>query len=228
MKQELESYFKEVNQDQAEIDELRAQSIRTAWRVSWAFGAIAALAVIAVIVMVPLKRTVTEVLILDKSTGTWEKMEKLETAVVSLDEMFHRHFLTLAWTACQNYSYETAELNYYTCAAFLSPKLQNEWAALWDNANPKSPFNVYKKNVIKIDIRSILLEKKDDGTLEVATIRYSKSNDPNRFWIAQITYKIVEPPKEERDKRINPIGFQITDYTVVPEVAGSRPAGAAR
>jgi type IV secretion system protein VirB8 len=228
-KDELDLYLEEVNRHFVEKEQERQKSERIAWRVAGAAGVIAAMAVAAVMGLTPLKQTKSDVIFMDKTAGTWDQPMSLEKAQITLDESFKNHFLTLFWTSCESYSYDQAELNYYTCAAFLSPELQSQLAQEWDQGNPKNPMTVYgKRTSWNADIRSISLEKKEDGTEDVARIRYTKSNAPGKFWIAKVTFKLVEPPKDERYKRINPVGFQVTERNVVPETADVRSGSGAR
>lgn len=229
MDQDLLRFFAEARRFEDDKVILAQKSEQKAWRVATAACVLAGLSTLTIMFLLPLKETRVEAVVLDKASGTWQPMQTLDTVQVTLDEVFHRHFITMFMLARENYTFETAEMNYYTAAAFMSPKLQAEWGELWDDKNPNNPMNVHKKTgTVKIQIASITLKKKEDGTMEVATVRFTKSTEPERFWVATISYKFVDTPAKEEERRINPIGFQVVDYTVDPEVAGRRPVSQLR
>ncbi len=101
----------------------------------------------------------------------------------------------------------------------MSPPLQTQWAAYWDDGNPQSPFKVYKTDVkVKVNINAIT-PKASKG---VATVRFTKEMQRGGLtpvatrYVATITYKYVSAPTDEKLLRINPFGFQVTDYRVDP------------
>lgn len=199
-------------------------SEKKAWRVAGAFGGISVLLAGALIVLMPLKTVVPpKVLMVDKQLATVTELQTLDEVRVSMEEAATRKALNDFILARENYTHETAELNYYTAAAFMSTPLQTQWAAFWDLSNENSPFNVYKRDVkVRIDIQSIT----PTASPGVATVHFDKymkrgENEPTKTsHIATVTYKYVNAPTEEKIRRINPFGFQITDYRTDPLIGG--------
>jgi type IV secretion system protein VirB8 len=205
-------------------------SEKKAWKVTYAFGGLAFLAVAAVLGLTPLKTVVPpKVLMVDKATATVTELQTLEEVRVTMEEAATRKALNDFLLARENYTFDTAELNYYTAAAFMSSQLQTQWAAYWDDGNPNSPFKVYKNDVkVRININTIT----PAASKNVATVRFTKEIQRGNLTplvtrhIATVTYKYVNSPTEEKLRRINPFGFQVTDYRVDPEIGGQSNAPA--
>ncbi|CAM4468549.1 MAG: Type IV secretion system protein virB8 [Legionellaceae bacterium] len=148
----------------------------------------------------------------------------LKEVQVSIDEVFTKKFINDYMLARENYTFDTAELNYYTAAAFMAPSLQRQWEYYWDSNNIENPFIAYKNATkIHIAINSIILHPKNQGKNDIATVHFKKILQQGElkkitYWIATLTYKYANPAMDEKWRRINPLGFQILDYRVDPEI----------
>lgn len=226
---DLQAYFEEAARWEDDRQLWAERSEQRAWRVAMGAGLIALTAVGAVIGLTPLKTVKTEVLLLDKSTGQIQPLQALAEAQVDLPEVFHRKFINDFMLARENYTYDTAEANYYTAAAFMSPPLQAQWGQYYSLENPSGPLTVYKTDTkVRIDIHSITIHTKDDGRQDIATVRFTRhitrgSLESASRWVATVSFKYVNAPTEEKLRRINPVGFQVTDYQTDPEVGGDSP-----
>ncbi|MDR2054255.1 MAG: type IV secretion system protein [Desulfovibrio sp.] len=181
---------------------------------------------LALVGLTPLKTVQLEAIVLDRSEGTIQPLQSLKEVQVSLDDVFTKKFITDFMLARENYTYDTAELLYYTAAAFMSPALQTQWGNFWNTKNPESPLNVYKTlNKVRITINTITLHTKESGRKDLATVRFRKTITngdvaTTRAYMATITYSYVAAPTEEAVRRINPVGFMVTEYRVDDEISG--------
>lgn len=168
-----------------------------------------------------------QVLVMDKTTGHVEPLVSLKEVQESINEAVTRHYITEFLRCRENYTFETAEENYYCAATYMSPQLQTQWAAFWDTTNPKAPYNYYKNSAaVKIDIGSITLNTNSHGAQNTATVRftrYVKKNDQQEVtrWVATLAYMYVNEPTKERDRRINPAGLQVSVYQVDPDIGAA-------
>ena len=201
-------------------------SARRAWTVAAFAGLLALLSILAVVFLTPLKTVENNLLVMDRSQGTIEPLQKLDVVIANVDEIFTRKFISDFMLARENYTYDTAEINYYTAAAFMSPQLQVQWGNFYNPNNENSPLSVYKNDTkVNINIKSIVIHTKDSGMQDVATVRFTKTISKgdlktSKNYISTITYRYVNEPKEEKLLRINPIGFMILDYRVDAEIGG--------
>lgn len=203
-------------------------SARRAWVVAGVSAAIATASVLAICVLTPLKTIQTNLIVMDKSTGHIEPLVSPAEIRENVDDIFTRKFVSDFMLARENYTFDTAEINYYTAAAYMSPQLQAQWGQFYNPNNPESPLAIYKNDTkVTINILSITIHTKDSGMKNVSTVRFEKKITKGDIttrsnYIATITYKYVMEPKEEKLLRINPVGFMVTDYRVDAEIGGMK------
>lgn len=231
-KQQLDEYLEEANAWNDDRIKVARRSEIKAWNVATGACLITGLSIVCIMLLLPLKETRTEVLLADKSTGLIQPLQKLAEVQVNLDESFIKRDLTVFLLARESFSSDESvqEDNYYKAAAFMSPELQNEWGELWkrDNQSPYYPPKFYGPGgKAKVTINSIILNKRDEGSIAIATIRFTKEVKKGgmtaqpAYFIATIPFRWVNPATTEKERMINPAGFQITDYRVDPEIGGN-------
>ena len=209
--------------------EAKEKSRVTAWRV--AIGA-SAFALLSLVVALTAVATVfrpappPEILRVDKTTGVTERLISLKEFQQTPEEATIRRNIATFMRARENYTFDTAEDNYYDAAAFMSSQLQQQWVAYWDNANPKSPLNYYKKDgKVRIELGAITINRNADGvaiSVRASFTRTIKRNDqlvgPPTSWIATIPFHWINAPTKERDRRVNDLGLEITDYQIDADI----------
>lgn len=221
---EFKEYLKEA--DHQARDRVQRAEAYIAKQDKMLYGLLAVIAAMAMALfyMAPLKQTIVEVVVLDRSTGVIESPKRVEDATEDLDEAWLKHYAHLFIRAREGYAYDASEDNYYTAAAFMSPELQQEWSDKWVLTNKQSPLNVYGRNTrVSIEIISTTPIKNDAGKIRRVSVRFAKKTKSaatpeeieNR--IATYSFRYVDVAKEKREREINPVGFQITDYRSDPE-----------
>lgn len=209
----------------------KENSRRLAWRVSAAFGGLAllAFAVAAGAVATAMRPAPQpEVLVVDKAGGVVQPLISLAEFQISPEEATIRRNIETFVTNCEGYSYEQADTHYYTCAAFMSPQLQTQWAQKWDKSNPDSPPNKYKKERrVRAKVGAITVLRNSLGAAiggRASFIRSEVVNDVEdglpTSWVANLSFHWVNQPTNERDRRINDLGMEITDYTADRDLSG--------
>jgi len=221
----LERYFQEAaswDRDRAAMNE---RSVRVAWRVAIGACVLAAIAITALTLIMPLKRVDPFVIRVDNSTGIVDVVPVF-AGHATLPEAVTRYLLDHYVTVCERFNFSTAESDYEECASFHAPARNNAWAAMWDRSNPLSPLNQYKDGSnIRAQVGAITFFRRGNGGEDLAQIRFVKSrrmggtgSEQQSHWIATIQYVYGEPPKDPRVRRWNPLGFKIVDYRAEAEV----------
>jgi type IV secretion system protein VirB8 len=202
-------------------------SARRAWTVAGAAATVAALCAAAVAGLTPLKQPVPVIIRVDNTSGMVDLVPPYE-GTTDVAQTVTRHLLTGHVTARERYFYGTAEADYELVAAQNSPALNQQWAALWDRANPQSPLNVHKDGTtVRVQIRSISFLKLESGRENVAQVRFTKyaraggtGEEQVTHWISTIEFAYTKPSTDEKARSLNPMGFRIVEYRREPEVAG--------
>jgi len=221
----LERYFQEAASWDADRAAMNERSVRTAWRVAIGACVLTVVAVMALMLLMPLKRVEPFVIRVDNSTGIVDVVPVF-AGKTELPEVITRYFLTHYVTVCERFSFATAESDYEECAAFHAVARNQAWATLWDRANPASPLNVYKDgSAVRTEVSAVSFFIRANGIEDLAEVRYTKSrrtsasaNDQVTHWIATVEYVYGEPSKDPSVRRWNPLGFKIVEFRSEPEV----------
>lgn len=206
-------------------------SRRVAWRVAGSFGAVAIASIVVAGGAVATSMRPTpppQVLVVDKANGVVQPLISLADFQMSPEEATIRRNVNTFVLAREGYSYEQADTHYYTAAAFMSPQLQAQWAQTWDKSNAESPPNRYKNEKrVRVKIGAITVLRNGLGTPIGARASFTRNelvNDVEEApteWIANISFHWVNQPTNERDRRINDLGMEITDYTADRDLGAS-------
>ncbi|MBM0108870.1 type IV secretion system protein [Steroidobacter sp. S1-65] len=234
---EVETYLKEAASWDADREAHRAQTLRTT---RWAAGAgwtCAVVAIVAIVVMSPLKETQPYLIRVDSATGVVDTVPVF-TGTEAMPQALTRHLLNLYVTTCERFNFATAESDYAQCGSFHSPERNQAWAAAWARSNPSSPLNLYKDGTtVRAQVRSVSFFEGAGGESNLAQVRYMKVRraggngiDHVSYWVATVRYayangagdlKKREWSEQERQQRTwNPLGFRILDFRPEPEVLG--------
>lgn len=207
---------------------------RVAWRVASAFGglAVAALGVAWGAVQTAMRPVPPpEVLVVDKAGGVVQPLVSLADFQLAPEEATIRRNIDTLVTACEGYSYELADVHYYHCAAFFSPQLQADWARKWDKSNPESPPNKYKRErKVRARVGAITVLRNGTGAAIGARASFTRTETLNGLddgapttWVANLSFRWVNQPTNERDRRVNDLGMEVTDYSSDRDLTSNRP-----
>lgn len=211
-----------------ELDRARRteRSTRIAWTVAAAATLIAMLAVAAVSGLTPLKQPVPVLIRVDSSSGIVDIVPTYE-GTTDIEQVVTRNLLQNYVIARERYFYGTAEADYELVAAQNSPRLNQEWAALWAANNPASPLNVHKDGTsIRAQVRSVTFLKLGSGQDKLAQVRFTRSTraggtgeEQTSHWVSTIEFAYVPPSADNKTRSLNPLGFRVVEYRREPEVA---------
>lgn len=196
---------------------LRSRQI--AWRLVIGSGTSMVVALIALLCLTPLKTNTPFVLRVDNATGHVEVLTTLRTSERSYGEVVDSYFLNQYVLNREGYEANTLQTAYNTTALLSDPEVQQEYYALFEGSQARD--KVLKNHAkIIVQVRSIT-PTPETG---IAVVRFSTqlkhsngSIDPLRHWIATIGYTYKDAVISSFDRRINPLGFQVTSYRVDPE-----------
>jgi type IV secretion system protein VirB8 len=221
----LEQYFAEAASWDADRAAMNARSVRIAWRVAVGACVLTVIAVLALMLLMPLKRVEPFVIRVDNSTGIVDVVPVF-AGKAEMPDAITRYFLMHYVTVCERFSFATAESDYEECAAFHAAARNQAWAALWDRANPASPLNAYKDgSSVRAEVSAVSFFTRANGVSDLAQVRYTKTrrasasaNDQVTHWISTVEYVYGEPSKDPSVRRWNPLGFKIVEFRSEPEI----------
>jgi len=231
---ELQGYLEEAASWDADRVAQVARRVVVAWRVAAAGWLCAVSGAVALAVLVPLKRVEPYLVRVDNTTGVVDVVP-LYTGHVELSEAVTRYFLTHYIAVCERFESAMAESDYEECGAFNSARLNQALYAKWNRANPGSPLNIYKDGSTETArIESVSFFKRASGESDLAQVRFARIERQGdggagrvTHWIASIQYRYGKPPDDPRTRSWNPLGFEVVELGIEPEVLGAAqdPAG---
>jgi len=170
----IESYLAEARNWELDRARRPERSARLAWVLTAVATGIAVLSVAAVAGLTPLKQPVPVLIRVDSSTGIVDIVPAYE-GTTDIEQVVTRNLLQNYVVARERYFYGIAETDYELVASQNSPRLNQEWAALWAANNPASPLNAYKDGTtIRTQIRSVSFLKLESGRDRLAQVRFTR------------------------------------------------------
>ncbi|MEN3262836.1 type IV secretion system protein [Sodalis endosymbiont of Spalangia cameroni] len=185
---------------------------------------IAMLAVIAVVIMLPLKQTETALYVTDGITGRTERVTLVNRKTFNDNEVMNKFWVAEYIKRREGYNYFSLQNDYDVTQEFNSVDVNNAYLDIFSGAT--SPDKVYQ-NAQKLVLITIVSDFITDAKApdKVATVRFKKTirdvktrAETVEFWVARLTFRYV-PEKEltESQREINPLGFIVTTYTTERE-----------
>lgn len=226
----MKAYFAEAVAWDADRVAMKERSVRVAWRVAAISCLCTVLAIVALLVLMPLKRVDPYLIRVDSSTGLVDVVPVF-SGDTPLPETVTRYFLDHYVTTCERFNFATAESDYEECGAFHNPQRNQAWYASWAKTNPNSPLNIYKDGTtVRAQVTSVSFFTRADGVGDLAQVRYVKAKrqsgtaeEERTHWIATLRFAYAKPALEAATRRWNPLGFKVLDFRPEPEVLAEVP-----
>ncbi|MCQ9124686.1 virB8 family protein [Rodentibacter caecimuris] len=187
-----------------------------------AMGIIVGLAAVgAVFYLTPLKTVEPFVIRVDNSTGFTDIVQPLSNAKEkTYGEELDKYWLARFIEERESYNWEFALNSLKTVELMSSRNVFAEYDTYI--RSQVSPLYLFKdRRKIKVQIHSIAF------VTDVAHIRFSKqvldskgnpdNSIPTTYWLATAAYDYKHKIEFEKQRRINPLGFQVTSYRIDPE-----------
>jgi type IV secretion system protein VirB8 len=205
-----------------EYDRMRAaiQSKRVAWGVAAGASALAIVSVGAVAMLTPLKTVQPYVIRVDKTSGETEIVTALKGPQPrTYDDAVNRYFISQYVRLREGWLNDAARENAYSVMLMSDQAESGRYLGTVQSNNKNAPSSVYgDKGYVSIAIRTISFLSPT-----VAQVRYTKiitfgqSTPIAQNWNAILTFKYTTAPEHEKDRNLNPLGFQVVNYRSDPE-----------
>jgi len=221
-KQNFQQYLGEARSWETDRLLQAEKSKKLAWVIASVAGGLAIVSVLAVAGLTPLKSTELRIVRVDQTTGAVDVLSEIPNAKTTYDEAINRYFAGQYVRFREGYSRRLAD-EYYTSVGIMSGSSEQRRYGEWFSPkNPQSPLNVYGETArVKVHVKGYSFIKKD-----VVLVRYwkeierSASEKPEvSHWAATLAFKYSGAPMAEKDREINPLGFQVVEYRNDPDAA---------
>ena len=201
---------------------LISKSNKRAWLVAIISLFVTVLLVIAIVVMLPLKRVDVVAVKVDKN-GFVEIVTNLQEEVMKTDEAIDKHFIARYVKTREQYYYNTLNQDYER-TQMLSSKLVSDNYIKFMTADKTGRYETLKnKFEIEAEILSIVLN--DSNGTKTSTIRVqtkekdlTTSNVKENIKVITLTYDYLPMKQNSKSRLENPLGFVINSYRIDEEI----------
>jgi type IV secretion system protein VirB8 len=205
-----------------EYDRMRAaiQSKRLAWGVATGACALAVVSVGAVAMLAPLKTVEPYVIRVDKASGETQVVTALKGPQPrTYEDAVNRYFISQYVRLREGWLNDAARENAYTVMLMSDQPESGRYLGGVQSSNKNAPSSIYgDKGYVSISIRTISFLSPT-----VAQVRFTKiitfgqNTQVAQNWNAILTFRYTTAPEHEKDRNINPLGFQVVNYRSDPE-----------
>lgn len=194
------------------------RSKKVAWGIATVMISFSILCIVAIIIMLPLKKTDVELYTVDSHTGRIEYVSRVNKANISAEEAMAKSFVANYVTLREGYNYFALQHDYDTIQLFNSDAVNTEYLTWFDNENSPD-IHQNAANVITTEIISNVISPatKPDMLANVRIKRTSRHIADGRmnteYWNIRMTYRYVADKElTDSQRESNPLGFIVTSY----------------
>lgn len=219
--EEVSFFFKQVQNFQKDHIEILRNDRKRAWRFAIISFVVNVLLVAVIAAMGSLKKVIPYTITVDKNTGYTEVAQPISDAKTTYGQEIDKYWLANFVINRESYEWGTIQDMYDRVQLMSSDAVFSEYSANLNNkaASPLYILKDKKKLVTKVlsvsfyddvaQIRFVKVVKNPDGT---PSPEYKES-----YWIATVAYDYQKTILKEKDRLVNPLGFEITSYRVDSE-----------
>lgn len=204
----------------------REASEKRAWRVALSFGVLAVFSWVALLLLIPLKRTEPYLIRVDSATGVPDIITTLKAEDIGKEEATQKYFLADYIRARETYDWYTLQKDYDKTRLYSALPVANEYTKLFEGES--SLDKKYKNKVrVTVQIQSVVPNSPTTGTVRFSkTLKYVDDNTSpgvTTRWVATVAFQFNSPSDlKESERLVNPFGFQVVSYRVDQELGGGQ------
>ena len=158
---------------------------------------------------------------LENKTGVMTIVDNLNSTTLIADESVKRSYIFTFLNVAEGYNYVTFNEDRRKLVILTTSAVYRQLYSKYSVRDENSIVNSLKnRGSLTIKIKSIIF-----NTPTIATVRFVINNDrPTKLYpaeahkIAEIQFKLTDMELNANDRYLNPLGFQVTKYTVGDDI----------
>lgn len=184
-----------------------------AWTVATLASLIAAGAIGALLLALPLKTYEPYMVVVDRSTGFVEVKRPLAEGPLQQDEAMATFDLVRYVKARETYDPKALKDNFDLAQLLSTGDASRELVELYSPANPANPVKVLGRNtVVAVTIKSVTFPNQRTALVRFSSEEKDQSNSVMRHWVSLIRFRYSGSPARNEYRFENPLGFQVAEY----------------
>ena len=216
---------KDVVDFEASMHYMVEKSNKRAWGMAWFGMFLAAAALTALFLIMPLKTSVPYILKVDKDTGVVNIETVVDKKEMTENEAVSKFFASSYVMKREGYYYNFLSKDYYYVQLHSTPQVAKDYRKIYDGTDNSRDKKLGDKFFVEVDIISAV--PGESAGIKNMTVRFIlKTVDSESRMIKESIKKIVilsykyypESELTEEERISNPLGFKVLDYRVNSEI----------
>lgn len=189
-----------------------------AWIVAAVASGLAGLAILAVALLAPLKRTDVVPVVVDRSTGEAHTISQLAGQTISQQESVRKADLAAYVIARESFDRALIRQFYGAVQSRSTEAVLKPYAAQFESGIPDSVYTKYAGATRSVEVRSVVLLGEALGQVHfTATLTKTATAPLTENYIASVGFEYVSDKQGFSERLRNPLGFVVTSYRVDQE-----------
>ncbi len=219
---DIQGNYKEALDFESSLRYMIEQSNKRAYLFAVFCGVLSVLAIIAVMLLTPLKTTEPYLVRVNDTTGAVDIISILDVEQISNNEALDKHFINSYVRAREGYFYDMLNRDYELVLTLSSDRVAADYKDIYKGEDARD--KVFKNNIqISVDVLSIVLT--ESAGVKTATIRtnlaiknLSNRSIINQYRIITLSYEYQNLAFRENLRHINPLGFKVLTYRIDEDI----------
>jgi len=206
-------YYSEGASWENDIARRNKWSRNLAWTVATCTSLLAAGAIGALLLALPLKSYEPYMLVVDKTTGFVEMKRPLATGELQQDEAMVTFDVVRYVKARETYDPKGLKNDYELAQLLSTGTAARDLSEIYSPANPTNPIKTFGTNAsVAVTIKSVTFPNKSTALVRFSTDERTQSNMVTRHWVSLVRFRHTQKPESNSFRFSNPLGFQVTEY----------------
>lgn len=212
--EELNAYYRQAASWDRDREDALRRSLRTAWIVASIAATVVLLLGIAIVAMLPLKKTQVVTVLVDKQTGFAQAIDPLTPQRITADSAMTQSFLAQYVMAREGFDIDTLQNTYRKVALWSAEKARDAYVTKMQDSNPASPLVRYPRSaIVDVEVKSVSPIAPKVAMVRFDTIERDRvGGSERRSYMSIIRYRYSREPLSLEDRLVNPLGFQVVRY----------------
>lgn len=204
-----------------------ARSRKIAWIVAGVAAGIVALQAIALIVLIPLKRSVPYTVLVDRQTGHVQTTPGVSLPAISESDAVRQAFLAQYVLARETFDLADYRENYRKTLVWSDRDAAASYRRDWARDNPDGVQNRYRATTrVRTLVKEVRLLSPTTAVVRFDTDQTEGAGATSGLrqpWSATLTFTSAGRPLSDADRLFNPLGFRVTGYRRDAEIPSAVP-----
>jgi type IV secretion system protein VirB8 len=222
VKQDLERYLEEARGWEASKVASAERSKKIAWIIAGVAVGVAVVSAFAAAALATREVPPPDVLAYNLATGTVDQLKPLKGGDTTYDEVINKYWTEQYIIKREGFLRQRADEDYIAVGLMSGGTEKRAYADWFSPKNAQSPLNVYGEGTrVRINIVSTTFIKPNLALTRFQRLvdRPGQAKPETTYWAATVGFKYVGAPMKDSERRVNPLGYQVTTYRVDPDAA---------